>query len=83
MNKASRIFLTCASSLFALCCAGLLVGLIYTLVRYFWTRQTIEHILGGSIPFYKALGALGAIGFLLFFLFLFSLMSGPTKHKKP
>lgn len=82
MNKASRILLICSSSAFGLCCAGLLAGLIYTLVEYFRKRQTLEHILGGSLPFYKTLGVLGILGFLLFFVFLISLVISPAKRDK-
>jgi hypothetical protein len=82
MNKPSRILLICASSAFGLCCVGLVAGLLYTLVEYFWNGHALERILGGSIPFYKAIGALGALGFLLFFLFLLSLLHGSSKHNK-
>jgi hypothetical protein len=83
MNKVSRILLICVSSAFALCCAGLVGGFIYTLVEYFMNGRALERILGGSIPFYKAIGALGILGFVLFFLFLLSLLSGQSKHDKP
>lgn len=82
MNKASRILLIAASSAFGLCSGGLLAGLIYTLVEYFRERQTLEYILGGSLPFYKAIGILGILGFLLFFLFLISLLIRPAKRDK-
>ena len=83
MRKASRVLLICSSSAFGLCCAGLLVGLIYTLTEYFRKGQTLESILGVSLPFYKAIGALGILGFLLFLLFLISLLIGPAKRDKP
>lgn len=82
MNKASRILLICASSAFGLCCAGLTAGLIYTLVEYFRKRQTLEYILGGSLPFYRAIGILGILGFLLFFVFLISLLVRPANRDK-
>jgi len=75
MTKPSRILLIGASSAFGLCCAGLLAGMVYTLLTYFSKGQSIDQILGNSIAFYKLLGALGVLGFLLFFLFLFSLVS--------
>jgi hypothetical protein len=82
MRKVSKILLIGASSAFGLCCAGLLAGLIYTLVDYFRKGQTLEYILGGSLPFYKAIGVLGILGFVLFFLFLITLLIRPPKREK-
>jgi hypothetical protein len=78
MTRPSRFLLIAMSTAFGICISGLLLGMLYYLYAVLAYQQTLENVLGNSIPYYKALGGVGLLGFILFFAFLISLM---TKNK--
>jgi hypothetical protein len=82
MSSPSRILLISMSIAFAICIAGLILGMLYSLYESFFLHKDLETILSRSIPYYKALGLLGILGMLLFFIFLFFQIAGKG-GKKP
>ena len=68
---------------FALCIAGLVLGMGYDLFLVLSDHRTLDSVLGNSIPFYKSLGAIGILGFLLFLAFLVSAVSNKNKGANP
>ncbi len=69
MSRPARVLLIAMSICFGICCFGLIGGLFYTCVSFFFFHHSVEQTLSASISFYKALGALGVLGFLLLLAF--------------
>ncbi len=80
MSPRTRFLFLAMCLAFGLCILGLCGGTIHALYLVFAHHQTLDSVLGNSIPFFKSLGAIGAAGFLLFLGFLLSSISGSHKR---
>jgi hypothetical protein len=81
MTRPSRYLLIAMSTALLASGVGVFLGMIRAFYAVFANHQTIEFVLGNSIPYNKAMAKIGLLGFILFFVFLVSIVIKDSSDK--